>query len=189
MTLGIMASFVIGISFSSVYAGIPWGTDDIADDAITSEKIGKKEVKKSDIKNNAIRTEKIKDGTITSADIATKSIGGEDIKDGNIVSSHIVDGTITADDLAQGSVGDSLTIYENTKRVSGNVGSASCDTGDTVLGGGGLVVGVTIGTIAITASLPTDSPPHSWVVHTEPFPGDKELVISVICADTAAPFR
>jgi len=42
LTLGIMASFVIGLSFSSVYAGIPWGTDDIADDAITSDKIKNK---------------------------------------------------------------------------------------------------------------------------------------------------
>jgi len=56
LTLGIIAGFVIGISFSSVYAG-------------TSEKIGKKEVKTSDIRNNAIKTGKIRDGTILFADI------------------------------------------------------------------------------------------------------------------------
>jgi hypothetical protein len=70
MTLGIMASFVIGISFSSVYAGIPWGTDDIADDAITSDKIKNKQVKNADIRGNTIKSGKIRDGTITSADIA-----------------------------------------------------------------------------------------------------------------------
>ena len=70
LTLGIMAGFVIGISFSSVYAGIPWDTSEIADNAITSEKIKDQEIKGADIKNNKIRSGKIKDGTITSADIA-----------------------------------------------------------------------------------------------------------------------
>ena len=64
MTLGIMASFVIGLSFSSVYAGIPWGTDDIADDAITSDKIKKKTVKNADIRGNTIKSGKIRDGTL-----------------------------------------------------------------------------------------------------------------------------
>jgi len=89
MTLGIMAGFVIGISFSSVYAGIPWDTADIADDAITSEKIGKKEVKTSDIRNNAVKSSKIRDGTITSTDIADGTIKGVDIADGTIFKSDL----------------------------------------------------------------------------------------------------
>jgi len=70
LTLGIMAGFVIGISFSSVYAGVLVDTDDIADNAITSEKIKPREVKSTDIKNNAVKSNKIKDGTITTADLA-----------------------------------------------------------------------------------------------------------------------
>jgi len=70
MTLGIMASFVIGISFSSVYAGVPWDTAEIADDAITSDKIKNKQVKNADIRGNTIKSGKIRDGTITSADLA-----------------------------------------------------------------------------------------------------------------------
>jgi len=75
LTLGIMAGFVIGISFSSVYAGVLVDTDDIADDAITSEKIGKKQVKTSDIKPNAIKSKKIKDGTIRAVDLAPGVVG------------------------------------------------------------------------------------------------------------------
>jgi len=75
MTLGIMASFVIGLSFSSVYAGIPWGTDDIADDAITSDKIKDREINPRDIKGNSIKSGKIKDGTITQADLASGLVG------------------------------------------------------------------------------------------------------------------
>jgi len=64
-----MASFVIGISFSSVYAGIPWETDDIADDAITSDKIKNKAVKNADIRGNTIKSGKIRDGTLQGEDI------------------------------------------------------------------------------------------------------------------------
>ena len=70
LTLGIMAGFVIGISFSSAYAGIPWSTTEIADDAITSKKINDREIKSRDIKGNSIKSGKIRDGTITTADLA-----------------------------------------------------------------------------------------------------------------------
>ena len=79
-----MASFVIGISFSSVYAGIPWDTADIADDAITSDKIKNKQVKNADIRGNTIKSGKIRDGTIISADIANDAIGTVHIADGAI---------------------------------------------------------------------------------------------------------
>ncbi len=70
MTLGIIAGFVIGISFTSVYAGVPWDTAEIADDAITTEKIDDKTIKNIDIRGNQIKTGKIRDGTITTADLA-----------------------------------------------------------------------------------------------------------------------
>jgi len=65
---------MVGISFSSVYAGIPWDTADIADDAITTEKIDDKTIKNIDIRGNQIKSGKIRDGTITSADIADNAI-------------------------------------------------------------------------------------------------------------------
>jgi len=67
--LFLAVGFIVGISFSSVYAGIPWGTSEIADNAITSEKIKQRQVKSPDIKNNAVKTNKIRDGTILFADI------------------------------------------------------------------------------------------------------------------------
>jgi len=54
-----------------VYAGIPWGTNEIADNAITTAKIKNKQVKTADLKNNAIKTIKIKDGEVKSADLAS----------------------------------------------------------------------------------------------------------------------
>jgi len=50
----ISVGFFVGISFSSVYAGVLIDTDDIADNAITSEKIKQRQVKSGDIKNNAV---------------------------------------------------------------------------------------------------------------------------------------
>jgi len=67
--LFLAVGFMVGMSFSSVYAGIPWGTSEIADNAITSEKIKQRQVKTGDIKNNAVKSNKIRDGTIQGEDI------------------------------------------------------------------------------------------------------------------------
>ena len=69
LILFLAVGFFVGISFSSVYAGIPWGTSEIADNAITSEKIKQRQVKSGDMKNNAVKSNKIRDGTIQGADI------------------------------------------------------------------------------------------------------------------------
>jgi len=69
LVLFLAVGFMVGMSFSSVYAGIPWGTSEIADNAITSEKIKNRQVKAPDIKNNAVKTNKIRDGTILFSDI------------------------------------------------------------------------------------------------------------------------
>jgi len=107
LTLGIVAGFVIGISFSSVYAGIPWGTDDIANNAITSVKIADSNVKSGDIKNGEVR----------SVDIKNNNIKGKDIMEGTIVSSDIADGTITTADIKDGTVGPfdlkNLAVHSN----------------------------------------------------------------------------
>jgi len=70
LVLFLAVGFMVGMSFSSVYAGVPWDTSEIADDAITSEKIKDRQVKNRDIKSNIIKSGKIRDGTITSEDIA-----------------------------------------------------------------------------------------------------------------------
>ncbi len=70
---------MVGMSFSSVYAGIPWDTSEIADNAITSEKIKQRQVKSGDIKNNAVKTNKIRDGTIQGADIGSPLVLTGDI--------------------------------------------------------------------------------------------------------------
>jgi len=162
--LAVIASFIVGLSFSAVYAGV---LDElICDGCVNSSDIANNDVKRQDLKNNLISSAKINNGAVKSVDIG--------------------DGTITLADLAPGVV---PTIYRNSVRLSVNFGSVSCDTGDTVTGGGGLVVRATIGTVAITATSPTLNPPNAWSVHTEPLTGNEELVITVICADTTAPFR
>jgi len=69
LVLFLAVGFMVGMSFSSVYAGIPWDTSEIADDAITSDKIKDKTIKTVDIRGGAIKTGKIRDGTIQGVDI------------------------------------------------------------------------------------------------------------------------
>ena len=76
MLLIISASFIVGISFSAVYAGVPWETADIANDAITSEKIKNQDVRRPDIRNNAISSAKINNGAVQSVDIRDGTIQG-----------------------------------------------------------------------------------------------------------------
>jgi len=70
LILFLAVGFFVGVSFTSVYAGIPWGTSEIADNAITSIKIKNQQVKTADVKNKAINSKKIRDGTIQGVDIA-----------------------------------------------------------------------------------------------------------------------
>jgi len=79
LILFLAVGFIVGMSFSSVYAGIPWGTSEIADDAITSKKIKDKQVNSRDIHFAAVKSNKIKDGTITGADIADGTITNADL--------------------------------------------------------------------------------------------------------------
>jgi len=164
MTLGIMASFVIGISFSSVYAGIPWGTDDIADDAITSDKIKNKQVKNADIRGNTIKSGKIRDGTIT------------------------------ADDIAPGTIPGFPNVYVNDvfSTSSGKV-VVQCDNGDIATGGGFVAVstGTIANSFPVnSAGAPilnenSDDVPTGWAATTQ----QTGVRVGVVCADTAAPFR
>jgi len=79
LSLFLAVGFMVGMSFSSVYAGIPWDTSEIANDAITSAKILNKQVNSPDIHFAAVKSNKIKDGTIISADIAADAVTGEKI--------------------------------------------------------------------------------------------------------------
>jgi len=79
LVLFLAVGFFVGVSFTSVYAGIPWGTSEIADNAITTEKIKQRQVKTGDIKNNAVKSNKIRDGTIQGVDIASNTVGGSEI--------------------------------------------------------------------------------------------------------------
>jgi len=71
LSLFLAVGFMVGMSFSSVYAGIPWSTSEIANDAITSAKILNKQIFAPDIHFAAVKSNKIKDGTILGADIGS----------------------------------------------------------------------------------------------------------------------
>ena len=196
----IIAVAFVGGLFTAVYAGPIMPMITLAGDVtitgdmtcpgcVDSADIADGTITEFDLGTDSVGADEIKTASVGFIELAANAVRTGDILDETIQSRDIKDGTITADDLAQGSVGDSLTIYKNTNGVNGNIAGASCDTGDTVLGGGGIVIGVPIGTIPITASGPSDNPANSWAVHTAPFPNDKELFVTVICADTAAPFR
>jgi len=89
-------------------------TDDIADDAITTEKILKEAILNEDVSTGAVDSRTILDETILAEDIATgavttselldETILAEDIATGAVTTSELLNETILADDIATGAV-------------------------------------------------------------------------------------
>jgi hypothetical protein len=78
------------------FMSVPYSfyTDDIADDAITTQKILNEEILAEDIATSAVETSEILDETILA----------EDIKTGSVETSEILDETILAEDIATSAV-------------------------------------------------------------------------------------
>jgi len=117
---------MVGMSFSSVYAGIPWSTSEIADNAITSAKIKNQDVRRPDIRNNAISSAKINDEAVRSHDIRDGTIQGVDIG-----SPLVLTGAITADNYFDN--GNTQTGTDATA-IGGSGNTASGDR--STIGGG-----------------------------------------------------
>ena len=178
---------MVGASFSSVYAGIPWDTDDIADDAITSEKIKDKQVKSRDIKGNAIKSGKIKDGTILFSDISQNSCASNQIMKWNGASwvcAQDID-TIGATGMTGMTGPLSFPIYRVTKDLGfinpGDQnfnGVATCKAGDQLISGG-YAVG---GTAYVRISQPFGA--SSWEIWAvNPMETITSVTVIAICLD------
>lgn len=101
-------------------------TDDIADDAITSEKILNEEILAEDIAEGAVTTSEILDETILTEDIAEGAVTTSDILDGTIMNEDIANSTIDLTGkvtgilpVANGGMGNASLAYDNILVGSG----------------------------------------------------------------------
>ncbi|WP_242156252.1 hypothetical protein [Aestuariivivens sediminis] len=106
------------------FMAVPYAfyTDDIADDAITTEKILNEEILAEDIAEGAVETSEILNETILAEDIAegavetseilNETILAEDIAEGAVETSEILNETILAEDIAEGAVETSEILNE-----------------------------------------------------------------------------
>lgn len=78
------------------FMAVPYAfyTDDIADDAITTEKILNEEILAEDIAEGAVETSEILNETILAEDIGTGSVETSEILDATILNEDIADGTV-----------------------------------------------------------------------------------------------
>ena len=98
------------------FMAVPYAfyTDDIADDAITTEKILNEEilaediqegaVEASEILNETILAEDISEGAVETSEILNETILAEDISEGAVETSEILNETILAEDISEGAV-------------------------------------------------------------------------------------
>ncbi|RED50567.1 hypothetical protein [Seonamhaeicola aphaedonensis] len=106
------------------FMAVPYAfyTDDIADDAITTEKILNEEILAEDIAEGAVETSEILNETILAEDIAegavetseilNETILAEDIAEGAVETSEILNETILAEDIAEGAIETSEILNE-----------------------------------------------------------------------------
>ncbi len=98
------------------FMAVPYAfyTDDIADDAITTEKILNEEILAEDIQEGAVETseilnetilaEDISEGAVETSEILNETILAEDISEGAVETSEILNETILAEDISEGAV-------------------------------------------------------------------------------------
>jgi len=98
------------------FMSVPYAfyTDDIADDAITTEKILNEEILAEDIHEGAVETseilnetilaEDISEGAVETSEILNETILAEDISEGAVETSEILNETILAEDISEGAV-------------------------------------------------------------------------------------
>jgi len=155
MTLGIMASFVIGLSFSSVYAGLD---DLICDKCVDNSDMAKNAIKSKQIKNSQVKTADIKDGTITSADLAPGVSGFTNVQ------------LITSDTIE-------LDVSLGAKHSF-----LHCPDGTTLTGGG--IVSQSYGDPSTDVSIVTNGPltTGTWNVAIDVDAGSFAYKIQILCA-------
>ncbi|WP_242131129.1 hypothetical protein [Aestuariivivens marinum] len=106
------------------FMAVPYSfyTDDIADDAITTEKILNEEILAEDIAEGAVETseilnetilaEDISEGAVETSEILNETILAEDISEGAVETSEILNETILAEDISEGAVETSEILNE-----------------------------------------------------------------------------
>lgn len=106
------------------FMAVPYSfyTDDIADDAIRTEKILNEEILSEDIKNETILAEDIAEGAVTTSEILNETILAEDIATGAVTSEEILDGTVVNADIADATI-------DLTTKVTGVLPVANGGTG------------------------------------------------------------
>lgn len=106
------------------------GTTDLANNAVTSAKIGNGQVHNSDIGSSAVTSAKIADGTIVSSDMADQAI----------ISTKIADSAVTSSKLAGGAVKPNVHIVRGGAvwLAPGDIKTAtvSCQAAEVLSGGG-----------------------------------------------------
>jgi hypothetical protein len=112
---------------------------DIATDAVTSTKIKNQQVATNDLATGAVTTHKISDTSgVYSVDIVNGQVATADILDGGVLTEDIADLTITSEDLADDAVQLDVNIVsgEQIQISPGSSGYSVASCGVTPAGGG-----------------------------------------------------
>lgn len=118
------------------------GTSQIKNNAVVAAKIKSSAVESAKLKNDAVVAAKIKNGAIETAKLANDAVTGAQVKAGSLDASDIT-GAVAAANVANGlakvtykTATATVPAYSGSGSAPGASATATCDAGQSVLGGG-----------------------------------------------------
>jgi hypothetical protein len=130
------------------------GNQDLADDAVTTEKIQDGQVTSADVADGTITSTDLAedaippagggtpdDNSVTSAKIADGAVASADIGDGQITTQDLANGAVTRDKIASGAIMPTIHIVPTAKNIvvtplQIKTTTVYCPAGEIVTGGG-----------------------------------------------------
>jgi hypothetical protein len=168
----------------------------------------------ADIRNKSIPGQKLKNQSVGTAQLRNLGVQSRDIQSGAVNVSKLRSGAVTAPKIARGAVGTAAIANNSVARAdlqaaaqvpnavvrtsavagaaTGTLGqaSASCNAGETLIGGGGGIVSAPVAGAALQASRPELAPgtatPSRWlVIMSNGSAGTIEFQAYAVCATTS----
>jgi hypothetical protein len=176
---------------------------------------GKKSVDQNDLRKNVVGSKNVKDGNLTGGDVGDGSLTGGDVGDGSLTGVDVQDASLTGGDVTDDQITGSDVNEATLKGLLGNaikvrkvtdanfdagdvtVLTATCQAGETLIGGGSRVpvTGAAGARPYVSESAPvvvgsgSDTPnegdtPDAWLVRgvNDSANNDQTLIVFAVCA-------
>jgi hypothetical protein len=175
--MAVIALFV-AVSTGGAYAANTVFSTDIVDGQVKTVDLGDAAVVERKLINGAVTSDKFRDDNLTERKLADGAVTSDKFRDNNLRSRDVLDNTLTGADIDERTLLGGLRAGTNVVTRTQGTSRATCQSGETLIGGGGDALGPD-DVLWQSRPSPTDdgSRPTEWVVSAI----DKEVGGSICC--------